>query len=50
MTDQSHSQTQTSTSTTTGVFALLRAKPGVTRRAGHGRDACRDTRDGPTLS
>jgi hypothetical protein len=31
MTDQSHSQSQTSTSTTTGVFALLRAKPGVTR-------------------
>jgi hypothetical protein len=31
MTGQSHSQTQTSTSTTTGVFALLRAKPGVTR-------------------
>ena len=30
MTDQSH-QTQTSTSTTTGVFALLKAKPGVTR-------------------
>jgi hypothetical protein len=29
MTDQSHSQTQTSTSTTTGVFALLRAKPGL---------------------
>jgi len=31
MTDQSHSQPQTSTSTTTGVFALLRAKPGITR-------------------
>ena len=31
MTDQSHAQTQTSTSTTTAVFALLRAKPGVTR-------------------
>jgi hypothetical protein len=31
MTNQSHAQTQTSTSTTTGVFALLRAKPGVTR-------------------
>jgi len=31
MTDQSHAQTQTSTSTTTGVFALLKAKPGVTR-------------------
>ena len=29
MTDQS--QPQTSTSTTTGVFALLKAKPGVTR-------------------
>ena len=29
MTDQAH--TQTSTSTTTGVFALLKAKPGVTR-------------------
>ena len=31
MTDQSHAQTQTSTPTTTGVFALLQAKPGVTR-------------------
>ena len=31
MTDQSHPQTQTSTPTTTGVFALLRAKPGATR-------------------
>jgi hypothetical protein len=31
MTDQSHAQTQTSTLTTTGVFALLKAKPGVTR-------------------
>ena len=31
MNDQSHSQTQTSTSTTTGVFALLTAKPGVKR-------------------
>jgi hypothetical protein len=31
MTDQSKAQTQTSTSTATGVFALLRAKPGVTR-------------------
>jgi hypothetical protein len=31
MTDQSHAQTQPSTSTTTGVFALLKAKPGVTR-------------------
>src|ERR1700675_1308401 len=31
MTDQSHAQTQTSTSTTTAVFALLEAKPGVTR-------------------
>jgi hypothetical protein len=31
MTDQSHAQTQTSTSKTTGVFALLTAKPGVTR-------------------
>jgi hypothetical protein len=31
MTDQSHAQTQTSTSTITGVFALLKAKPGVTR-------------------
>ena len=26
-----HAQTQTSTSTATGVFALLKAKPGVTR-------------------
>ena len=31
MNDQSHAQTQTSTSTTTGVFALLTAKPGVKR-------------------
>jgi len=31
MNDQSHVQTQTSTSTTTGVFALLTAKPGVKR-------------------
>jgi len=31
MTGQSHAQTQTSTPPTTGVFALLRAKPGVTR-------------------
>ena len=31
MTDQSHGQPQTSTSTSTGVFALLKAKPGVTR-------------------
>jgi len=31
MTDQSHAQTEISTSTTTGVFALLKAKPGVTR-------------------
>ena len=31
MNDQSHAQTQTSTSMTTGVFALLTAKPGVKR-------------------
>src|SRR5262252_8609273 len=31
MTDQPHAQPQPSTSTTTGVFALLKAKPGVTR-------------------
>jgi hypothetical protein len=31
MTDPSHTQTQTPGSTTTGVFALLKAKPGVTR-------------------
>jgi hypothetical protein len=31
MTDQSHAQPQISTSTATGVFALLKAKPGVTR-------------------
>jgi hypothetical protein len=31
MSDQSHAQTQTSAATTTGVFALLKAKPGVTR-------------------
>jgi hypothetical protein len=31
MTDQSSAQTQTFTTPTTGVFALLKAKPGVTR-------------------
>src|SRR6516165_969436 len=31
MNDQSHAPTQTSTSTTTGVLALLTAKPGVKR-------------------
>jgi len=31
MSDQSRAQPQTSTSTTTGIFALLTAKPGVTR-------------------
>jgi hypothetical protein len=31
MTDQPHIQPQASTATTTGVFALLKAKPGVTR-------------------
>jgi hypothetical protein len=31
MTDESHTQTQTATATTTGVFALLKAKAGVTR-------------------
>ena len=31
MTEQSHTQTQTPIPTTTGVFALLKAKPGVTR-------------------
>lgn len=31
MTDQSRLQTQPSTSSTTGVFALLKAKPAVTR-------------------
>ena len=31
MTDQSRTQTQASTSTSTGIFALLTAKPGVTR-------------------
>ena len=31
MTGQSHGQTQTSGLTTTGVFALLKARPGVTR-------------------
>ena len=31
MTDQTRPQPQTSTSTTTGIFALLTAKPGVTR-------------------
>src|SRR5262250_1971452 len=31
MADNSHPQTQSSTSTTTGIFALLKAKPGVQR-------------------
>jgi hypothetical protein len=31
MTDQPQAQTQTSVSTITGVFAVLKAKPGVTR-------------------
>ena len=31
MTDKSHDQAEASTLTTTGVFALLKAKPGVTR-------------------
>ena len=31
MTDQSHAQTQPAIPTTTGVFALLKARPGVTR-------------------
>ena len=31
MAEQSHAQTQTSIPATTGVFALLKAKPGVTR-------------------
>jgi hypothetical protein len=31
MTDQPHAQTRPSTPTATGVFALLKAKPGVTR-------------------
>ena len=31
MTEQSHAQTQTSNSRTTGVLALLTAKPGITR-------------------
>ena len=31
MSDQSHAPTQTPNSTVTGVFALLKAKPGVTR-------------------
>jgi len=31
MTDQSRAQPQTATSTITGIFALLTAKPGVTR-------------------
>lgn len=31
MTDQPQAQTQTSTSTVTGVFAVLKPKPGVTR-------------------
>ena len=32
MSDQSHAQTQTSAPTATGVFALLKAKSGVTRQ------------------
>jgi len=31
MTDQSHAQTRSATATTTGVFALLKAKPSATR-------------------
>ncbi len=31
MTDQSHAETLASSTTTMGVFALLKAKPGVTR-------------------
>jgi hypothetical protein len=31
MSDQTHAQTQTSAPTATGVFALLKAKPGLTR-------------------
>ena len=31
MTDRPHAQIQTSASTITGVFAVLKAKPGVTR-------------------
>ncbi len=31
MTDQSHTQTQAPASSTTGVLALLKARPGVTR-------------------
>jgi hypothetical protein len=31
MNDKPHTQPQASTATTTGVFALLKAKPGVTR-------------------
>ena len=31
MTDQSYAETQASTSAATGVLALLKAKPGVTR-------------------
>ena len=31
MIDKSHAPTQPSASTTTGVFALLKAKPGITR-------------------
>jgi hypothetical protein len=50
MTDQSHSQTQTSTSTTTGIFALLRAKPGVTRERVMAVMPAEIPRDSPTLS
>ena len=31
MTDQAHNQTRPATPTTTGIFVLLKAKPGVTR-------------------
>jgi hypothetical protein len=50
MSDQSQAQTQTSAPTATGVFALLKAKPGVTRERVMAIMPRRDTRDGPTLS
>jgi hypothetical protein len=49
MSDQSHAQTQTSAPTTTGVFALLKAKPGVTRERVMAIMPA-EIRDGPTLS
>ena len=50
MNEQSHVQTPTSTSTTTGVFALLKAKPGVTRERVMAIMPAEIRADRPTLS